>query len=320
MRSKLFSGPDPITLRSIHDEADRALDAFRDPPDEAGLALAYYVRGYVHLRAAQMQEMKQAARRALLHADRSARLREAMAARILVAWAVAGGPAPVPDAIHACEQLVEVADREHPIVLSSLATLRAMLGEIDAARALAEHARKLALERMRGRSPMMILALDRASVELSAGDVDAAERELEVALELARAGHLRDTIAQTAARLSLVVLQRDPARAEALAALSRDNAPAESIAAQALARAATARVTASHTRRGADDLATEAVRFVPTEMPNLRADILMELAEILRASGDATGATRAIGEAIGLYERKGNLVGAARAGEYVQAT
>ncbi len=167
---------------------------------------------------------------------------------------------------------------------------------------------------------MMVLALDRASVELAAGDVVAAERELEVALELARAGRLRDTIARTAARLSLVVLQRDPARAEALAALSRDNAPAESIAAQALARAATARATASRTRRGAADLATEAVRLVPTEMPNLRADLLVGLAEILQASGDATGATCAIAEAIGLYERKGNLVGAARAGEYVRAT
>jgi DNA-binding SARP family transcriptional activator len=314
MRSKLFSGPDPITLRSIHEETGRALDVFRDPPDEAGLALAYYVRAYVHFRAAEMQEMERAARRALVHADRSARLREAMAARILVAWAVSSGPTPVPEAVRACEQLVEVADREHPVVISALATLRAMLGEIDAARTLAERARALASERMRGRSPMMILTLDRASVELSAGEVVAAERELEAALELARAGRLRDTIALTAARLSLVVVRRDPARAAELAALSRDNAPAESIAAQALARAATARATASRTRSEATNLGTEAVRLVPTEMPNLRADLMLELAEILRAGGDATGATRAIGEAFGLYERKGNLVGAARAG------
>jgi hypothetical protein len=52
---------------------------------------------------------------------------------------------------------------------------------------------------------------------------------------------------------------------------------------------------------------------VPAEMPNLRADLLVELAEVLRASGDATGATRSIGEAIGLYKRKGNRVSAARA-------
>jgi ATP/maltotriose-dependent transcriptional regulator MalT len=219
-----------------------------------------------------------------------------MAARMLVAWAVAGGPTPLPEAIRACQQLVEVADREHSVVLSSLATLRAMLGKIDAARAVADRAREPATKRMRGRSPMIILALDRANVGLAAGEVVAAERELEVALELARAGHLRD-IAQTAARLSLVVLRRDPARAEELAALSRDNAPAESIAARALARAATARATVRRTRRGAADLAKEAVRLVPSEMPNLRADLLMELAETFRASGDATSATRAIGEA-----------------------
>jgi hypothetical protein len=48
-------------------------------------------------------------------------------------------------------------------------------------------------------------------------------------------------------------------------------------------------------------------------MPNLRADLLVELAEILRAAGDETGATGAIGEAIDLYERKGNLLAASRA-------
>ena len=54
-------------------------------------------------------------------------------------------------------------------------------------------------------------------------------------------------------------------------------------------------------------------------MPNLRADLLVELAESHQASGDATGAMRSIGEAIDLYERKGNLVGAARAREYVRS-
>jgi hypothetical protein len=159
----------------------------------------------------------------------------------------------------------------------------------------------------------MLIALARVNVEFADGDVDAAERELGVALELARAARLRDTVAQTAARLSLSVVRRDAARAEGLAALSREDAPSESVAAQALWRAATARVTANRNRRrGPRALATEAVRVVPTEMPNLRADLLVELAKILRADGDATGATRAIAEAIDLYDRKGNLVAGAR--------
>jgi hypothetical protein len=151
-------------------------------------------------------------------------------------------------------------------------------------------------------------------VELAAGDADATEQELAVALELARAARLRDTVAQTAARLSLAVVERDAARAEGLAALGRDNAPAESVAAQALWRAATARVEASRNRhREARALGVEAVRLVPTEMPNLHADLLVELAKILRADGDATGASCAIREAIDLYERKRNLLAAARA-------
>lgn len=314
MRLKLFGGPDPIDLQSIRDETDAALDVFREPAEEAGLALAYYVRAYVHFRAVEMREMERAARLALAHADRSARRREMMAARMLVAWAVTLGPTPVPKAISVCKQLVEVAGREHPMVLSDLATLRAMLGEIDDARALLQRAHELALERMSGRSPMMVIALANASVELAAGDADATEQELAVALELARAARLRDTVAQTAARLSLAVVERDAARAEGLAALGRDNAPAESVAAQALWRAATARVEASRNRhREARALGVEAVRLVPTEMPNLHADLLVELAKILRADGDATGASCAIREAIDLYERKRNLLAAARA-------
>lgn len=47
-------------------------------------------------------------------------------------------------------------------------------------------------------------------------------------------------------------------------------------------------------------------------MPNLRADLLVDLA-ILLVSGDPKGATALIGQAIELYERKGNVISAARA-------
>jgi len=313
-RLRLFTGPDPTRLRSIREEAERALDVFRESGDEAGLAVAYYVLGFVHFRAGEIREMERVAWRALAHADRSARRREAMAARMLVAWAVAAGATPVPEAIRVCEQLVDVAGREHPMVLSELAILRAMRGEIDDARVLIDRARALALERMRGRSPMLIVARARASVELAAGDLGAAEHELHVALDLARDAGLREAVAQTAARLSLLAVQRDPAEAELLASLSRDNAPAESVAAQALWRAATARVTASRNAHGeAERLAREAIRLVPAEMPNLRADLLVDLAEILLARGDQTGATPMVADAIELYERKGNLVSAAQA-------
>jgi len=237
-----------------------------------------------------------------------------MAARMLLAWAVAAGPTPVPEAIRVCEQLVEVAGREHPMVLSDLAILRAMLGDIDTAHVLIDRAQTLTLERMRGRSPMLIVASAHASVELAAGDLGAAERELRAALDLARDIGLRENIAQTAARLSLLVVERDPDQAELLASLSREKAPAESVAAQALWRAATARVMASRNATSeAEHVAREAVGLVPTQMLNLRADLLAGLAELLEAGGDRNAAMPLIAETIALYERKGNLLSAARA-------
>lgn len=59
--------------------------------------------------------------------------------------------------------------------------------------------------------------------------------------------------------------------------------------------------------------AREAVRLAPSRMPKLRADLLVDLAEVLWAGGDGKDATRTIGQAIDLYDRKGNLVSAARA-------
>ena len=91
----------------------RALDAFREPPDEGAL------RSPTTCRRTCTSERRRCTRWSRPRDGPSPTPTgqhdyEAMAARILVAWAVAGGPTPVPEAIRACEQLVEVADREAP--------------------------------------------------------------------------------------------------------------------------------------------------------------------------------------------------------------
>jgi len=50
----------------------------------------------------------------------------------------------------------------------------------------------------------------------------------------------------------------------------------------------------------------------PTEVVNVRTAVLMDLAEVLLLGGDAAGAATAAGEALELYERKGNVASAAR--------
>ena len=90
-----------------------------------------------------------------------------------------------------------------------------------------------------------------------------------------------------------------------MAAISVSSAPTESVAAQALARAARGRAS------GDAELARVAVNLLPDDMLNLRADLLVELAAALQASGDDRRASQALEEAFRLYQRKGNLAATA---------
>jgi ATP/maltotriose-dependent transcriptional regulator MalT len=89
---------------------------------------------------------------------------------------------------------------------------------------------------------------------------------------------------------------------------------AEALGPQPLWRAARALVMVSRDRHSeAERLAREAVGLAPAEMPNLRADLLMDLAGVLLSAGQRARAQPVIAEAVERYERKGNLVSAARA-------
>lgn len=86
------------------------------------------------------------------------------------------------------------------------------------------------------------------------------------------------------------------------------------MSAQALSRAAQAAVRlARDDHAGAERLIREAVQVVPHDMLNLRADLHVDLAEILLVGARRESALPVIGEAIGLYQRKGNLAGALQA-------
>jgi hypothetical protein len=91
----------------------------------------------------------------------------------------------------------------------------------------------------------------------------------------------------------------------------------DDIATQMVLRQAAARIRA---RTGATDeaelLAREAVALAQgTDMLNEHGDTLLDLAEVLEASGSFAEATQRVDEARALYERKGNLVMAGRARE-----
>lgn len=91
------------------------------------------------------------------------------------------------------------------------------------------------------------------------------------------------------------------------------------MSAQALSRAAQAAVRlARDDHAGAERLIRAALQAVPHDMLNLRADLHVDLAEILLADARRQEALPVIGEAIGLYQRKGNLAGRCPAGPHAR--
>ncbi|MGH2751152.1 MAG: BTAD domain-containing putative transcriptional regulator, partial [Actinomycetota bacterium] len=184
-RIQIFTGPDPIPLESLGKEAGEAARFFAEAGDDEGVARASFALGYVHMRAGRIGAMEEALRTSLVHANRSGQVREQLAAQWVLAHAIRLGATPVQDCIDACRELVAFGEMEHAGVLTELAILSAMLGEFEEARELNERARRLFVERMQVRRPLMFLANSNAAVELLAGDLATADGELRTAVDLA---------------------------------------------------------------------------------------------------------------------------------------
>jgi len=302
-RVRLRIGPDPVPLDAFRREAHEALAYFTDLGDDGGVAQAVFLAANVDERAGLVSAMEEGYRASLLHADRSNQIREMLAARWMLADTLALGPVPVPECIERCQELISIHGVEIPGVCTALGLSFAMAGRFDEAREMADRARWTLEERMRVKRLLKFVATHRGAIERLAGDLAAAEREFRAALEIDRAvGEERDDRSQTAARLAFVLWRQGrDGEADRMAEISASSAPSESVAAQALSRAATARAMADA------ELGLKAVEAVPHEMPNLRADLLVELAATLRACGEEEVVTKALDEAAELYARKGNL-------------
>jgi DNA-binding SARP family transcriptional activator/tetratricopeptide (TPR) repeat protein len=311
-RIQFILGPDPVPLEAIRQGAEQAAAFYATAGDDVGQGRASFLLGNVWMRAGMLSAAERAFHESLACADRTGEIREELASRWLIAMVLVSGPTPVSDGISQCEELATVRGMEHPGVLTELARLLAMAGRFDDARGLIEHARKIFIERIRAPRLLRFLADSHATVELLAGHIDLAEQDLRYVMESARETREREPISQAAARLAWVLrLLGRSDEAAALADLSAQMAPSESVTAQALSQAARARSRSdAGDHRAAEILAQAAVGFVPYEMPNLRADVLIDLAEIARAAGQEQSATEAFNEAADLYARKGNTVSA----------
>jgi hypothetical protein len=102
--------------------------------------------------------------------------------------------------------------------------------------------------------------------------------------------------------------------AERLCRFSRDNAEADDTVTQVMWRRVQAKALADTGRyEDGERAASEAVTLIrSTDLLNDHADTMLDLAHVLRRVNPVE-ARRAGREAMGLYERKGNVVGVARA-------
>ena len=236
--------------------------------------------------------------------------------RLASAYAMAAlyGPTPVEEAIARCEQtLADTAGNRkvQAFVRLLMAPLYAMSGDFTSARRLYGEAwsdfQEIGATLYGART-----SLQSAAVELLAGDLAAAERELRRDYEtLDRMGerYLRPTVA---ANLAIVLsLQGRVREAEEFARIAEEVSAADDVESQALWRSAKAMILAEGGESAAADaVARAAVDLLKrTDALVQTADALSVHASVLGGSGRMNERKAALEEAAALYARKGNVIG-----------
>jgi class 3 adenylate cyclase/tetratricopeptide (TPR) repeat protein len=318
MRVRLFSAEPGDWGEATLRMADDAISLFESENAHWDLARAWRLIGLVHGIAARYGQSTDAVTRSMTHARIAGDERLIARNATAISSSTLLGPTPVPEAIQMCNQLIAhgLCDRQaESATLCTLAQLHAMNGEFGRARDLYRQARGLLRDLGQG----LIAAgtgIDVLIVELLAGDLAGAEREVMPDYEFLWQAGEKYRLSTLAALLSRVV--RDQGRDEEAMAFS---IVAESISAeddvdsQALWRSIRAPMLArADKRRDAELMARSAVEFVAkTDAPQLRADTLSELAAVLAICGRHDEARETILEAIAIYRLKGDIVSARRA-------
>jgi tetratricopeptide (TPR) repeat protein len=225
------------------------------------------------------------------------------------------GPAPVPEAIRRCTKIrqqvrtspVAVAAALHPLGL-----LHAMNGDFDQARRLVRQGNAILDELDRLQSAV---SHHEFLVEMLAGQPEVAEERLRVGYARLQEMGERALLPTTAAMLAQAIhAQGRYQEADAFCLVSEQTATPEDFSTQVMWRGVRAKLLGQQGRLGeAEALAREAVRLSePTDLLTMRADALVDLAEVLELRGSAAEAHAIARQGLALYEQKGDLVSAAR--------
>jgi class 3 adenylate cyclase/tetratricopeptide (TPR) repeat protein len=313
-----FRGGEDVAVRALETVA-ATTPVLEAAGDDAGLARAARLEMFTEVMQGHFKAATAAAERIVSHARRARDQRLVSRSIVPIAYMLWHGPLPVPEAIGRCRELlgdeVVAGDRKLEAVLhAALGVLLAMNEEFEAARA--EYRRNQAIRAELGSGiDTHSTSLESARVEVLAGDLDAAARELrrdDAALAALGEAYLRSTIV---AMLGDVLWRLgDPAGADRATSIAEELAGEDDVLSQVIVRSTRARLLA-----GSGDVADalEAVRSAvamveQSEETALHADTLVALADVLEAAGDGDGARDALHDALGIVDAKGDRATARR--------
>jgi predicted ATPase/class 3 adenylate cyclase len=300
------------------EEAARAITlvipVFNRYKDNLGLCRARRLEALLYWNEARAEAAEEAWKRAAVHARLAG---DQHVYNEILAWIASAlwfGPTPANKGIRRCKAMLKKV-RDSPeseaAILRHLGGLYGMVGQFELARHLLATSNAAYAEL--GFKLDAAMSQNEAVVELLAGNPAAAEESLRTgyrALEEMGERMFRPT---TAAFLARAVLEQGrEEEAEELAELSAQLAAKGDLLSQILWRGVRARVLARHAQfEEAEALAREAVALAQvTDFVNHRADALLDLARVLKASLSIDEAVTSASEALRLYELKGNHVSA----------
>jgi class 3 adenylate cyclase/tetratricopeptide (TPR) repeat protein len=314
VRLLLMESTDPkrrseVALR----ELETVIPVFEELGDELGLARAWRVKADVHWTRARYAAADEAFERAIDHARRSGAGWEEAEGLGQYTGSGVYGPTPVPQVVARCERILREAKGNRLVearALRSLAAANAMQGRFDEARAQAVEAVAI-LEDLGMWLRAAFVSETSGFVERLAGDIAASERALrhgfEVIEKLGEQGFLSTVAALLAHR---ILDQGRLDDAEQFIAASERAAAEDDLTTQILLQSVRGRALARRAdveeaeRRSRDAI----VLAEETDDLNMRGDVLLDLAEVLRARGDAGAAREALARARDAFDAKGNVV------------
>jgi class 3 adenylate cyclase/tetratricopeptide (TPR) repeat protein len=290
---------------------EQALPVFHAAGDDAALYIGYSALGQVGNMRGQMDAGLEAYERAAIYAQQAGLPHEDLGYRATLRFI---GTTPVATVL-AWLEANEPREGRNYWLRSNRAGVLAMLGRFDEARAILADSRTVLAERGGGIPLATALGMDSVEVELWAGDPTAAAvfgaEGCRLLDELGEHSLLSTAAGKLAQALyALDRLEEADAWAERAAALGAS----DDALTQVLWRQVRAKVLA---RRGdladAERLAREAVAMCEkTDFLDAQGDAHADLAEVLSLAGRPKEACAALGQALGCYESKGNLVSTQR--------